>query len=403
MASFGEILRILRIERHLKQSDLAMDGMSSATISQYESNKRSPSYETMQALAKKLDVSVSVFFPGCQSEENQRVLMTLFNQAELAERRHHVQEALDCWESAYIVCRSQHFRNYEFTILQHKGMMLAELGNWQESIDMLLRLIVRSEFTQDFENSYHILWLLGKCSRELGQWELANTFAQLATEIVSPTDDRWIRMQINLGTGYCNIGNWDKAKDSYKSAIQNAKISGNGLLEAWALTGLASTLLNQGQIEFVESYLARAHHLATLLEEGALAQSIQHNYVVYHRVAGQWQLAKSLAKELSLLESLPFNVQAELLHEKLLIAANTKDEELGMEALQSFENIQVSGSMRGLLWLGATEYYIAMRQDELAARALHHASSLLAISHYHDTSDIVRLTKLIEERRKHSE
>ena len=388
----------------MKQSDLAIHGMSSALISLYEADRRSPSYEMVQALAERLGVSVSVFFPGCDDESHQQILMTLITQAERAERRHAWQEALDCWQSAYVICQSHHIADYAYRILQHKGMAIAELQHWQESLDMLLGLLVHPQFAKDLDNAYTVLWYLGKCSRELGHWEQANTFAKLALTIVSPSDERSIRMHINIGSGALHIGDWEKAIESNRIAIAAAAEMGSGDLEAWGHIGLTSAYLNQGKTEDVESHLNRAQKLAVLLDNHALITAVQHNFMVFHRITGNVAAAKELAVTLSASDNLTQQNKAELLHEKLLLAASTADRDLGEQSLRELKSLEgVSGTMRGLLWLGAVEYFVSSMQFEQATQFLRLAQNSLNISRYHDSSVIIRLNNAITERGEYDE
>lgn len=58
--SIGEEIRRIRKEKGLSQSDLAaLLGVSQQMIGLYETNKRTPKYETIQKIAKKLEVPVN--------------------------------------------------------------------------------------------------------------------------------------------------------------------------------------------------------------------------------------------------------------------------------------------------------------------------------------------------------
>ncbi|MDP9727132.1 helix-turn-helix transcriptional regulator [Alicyclobacillus tolerans] len=402
MPTFGEILRTIRTEKHLKQTDIVVEGITSATISQYESNKRLPSFEILTALAKKLNVSVAVFFPDSNNEGYNQVFATLMNQAERHERRKQWEEALESWEAALLFCRSHHYTSYLFQILQHKGIVLAELNRNQEAIDTLLGLLIHPEFTHDRDESYQILSVLGKCARELGQTEQSITFAQLAASLVGPSDERWIRMQINLGSGFQNLGEWDRAIYYFENAVARSREIGHGLLEAWSLVGLISAYLSKEELDYVNEYFERARQLAELLQDLKLRRSIKHTEIVYYRLKKQWMHAKQTLFELLQSDELSDQVRAELLHEQLLIAAGSKDFRLGEEAQHAFEFLSVSSSMMGLFWLGAAEFYISFQNEERANEILRHAASFLKVSHYHDTKQLLQLASLLERRGSHA-
>lgn len=398
MPTIGEILRSLRLEKNLKQSDLVTDGITAATISQYEANRRTPSFQQLEALAKKLNVSVSVFFPDNHKTTYQQILTTLLLQAEKAQNHHYWDEALENWDAALIFCRSHHFLSHVFHILHQKGKVLAELNQPQLVIDTLLPLLVHSEFSCNYEISYDILWLLAKCSRELGQWEQSNTFIKMASELLSPSDERWVRMQINLGTGYYNLGDWANALHCFHQAILHAEEYGMGICEAWAHIGISTTYLGQGKIEAVSQHLSRAKYLADLLENPQLYKILVLNEITYHRLSQHWSIAQSLIKEFRHLRDSSESEQAECLHEQILLAAALKDRPLGEESIHEFEKTRVSGPLRGLLWLATAEFYSAVDDMDQAVHALRHAMNLLSLTHYRDTQNLQRITKILEER-----
>ena len=60
MAYFGKMLRKLRLERGLRQSDIAEAlGVAKGTVSMYESGQRTPNFETAEAIADFLNVPLS--------------------------------------------------------------------------------------------------------------------------------------------------------------------------------------------------------------------------------------------------------------------------------------------------------------------------------------------------------
>ena len=63
MKIFGERLREIRTEKHLKQSDLAEKlNVSGNTVHSWETNKQEPSMETLLKLCEILEVSLDYLF-----------------------------------------------------------------------------------------------------------------------------------------------------------------------------------------------------------------------------------------------------------------------------------------------------------------------------------------------------
>ncbi len=101
MSYFGKMLRKIRLERGLRQSDIAEAlGVAKGTISMYESGQRSPSFETAEHIADILNVPLASLIespvprsvapsrfisPDFSRIEQQTVVAKLTNQSESAD------------------------------------------------------------------------------------------------------------------------------------------------------------------------------------------------------------------------------------------------------------------------------------------------------------------------------
>lgn len=397
MSSFGEILRQLRTERNLKQSDLATVGISRSHIALLEANKRMPSYEMLQHFANKLQVSPAVFFSGQEDEEIQRISTTLVQQAELAESQKNWQNAHDCWVTVQVVGKSNHIPSLVTLARWHQAMALTHLARWQEALNLLLPLFVAEDFPSQHASTYELLSILARCFRELGQVDQFITFTQLAGHSVSTSDARWARSQVNLGTGYLMLGDLPRADECYRSAIEASSESGDGVVEAWARVGWIATQFDRALTEGVPAVMQRIEHLNSLLHPDGLMEALRHIRIVLHRLSGEYQAAKELLLEYGDCPHRP-ELAARLLEEHILLAAALRDEAFGQEALDKIDLLPLNGPLRIRLWTGVAEYYIVFKRFDLARHAVHRAYAESQTIHYRDFTRLMNLMEVVSEK-----
>src|SRR5215218_11510129 len=95
----GERLRQLRVAAGLTQSELAGDRFSKEYVSQIERGKTRPTAETVEWLAKRLDVDPSFLLSGVSTDERGRV-ETLLSRAEALTQGHSYKDAIAAYEEA---------------------------------------------------------------------------------------------------------------------------------------------------------------------------------------------------------------------------------------------------------------------------------------------------------------
>jgi len=314
-ASFPEILRRLREERNLTQADLAGNGISRALISLYESGRRTPTYETLAYLAERLQVTVDVFF-GSNNEVVQKAMMTLIHQAEQAERQARWEDALEMWESAYNLCEAYHFTTWNFHINAHRGITLVNLKRYQCAVETLLPLVIDPRLHDNRDVAYNILRGLAVSTRQLGQLKMSETFFRLILHLLGPSDERWIRTQINLASIYELLGEHDQAVRHYVTAAESARRMGNAGLEAWAIIGWTTAEMSSGMTEHVSLLLDRAHDLADSQQDAYLLYAVRHNRLVLKRI--QRDVDAFLREYAILINEVPSDEwKARLLEEKI--------------------------------------------------------------------------------------
>lgn len=363
MDSFGVVLRQIRIEQNLRQSDLAQNGISRSLIGQYESGRRLPSYEMIQLLADRLNVSPSVFFNGHHDEQINRTIMTLVEQAGYAEKQSEWQKALDCWDSVLVLSRSFHINTCIVQAQWSKGVVLSKIERWQESIDILLPLLVQPDMNESLDSMFELLTILARCSRMLGHIHQCNTFLKIALHTISSTDIRWIRTQINIASELLMLDHFSEAAVTYRLAYEAAERVGEGLLESWARLGWTTAQLNLGKVEGVAEQLFKIERFYRLSQQQArnLGRRILHNQMMLFRLTGRYKEAAQLSKQCWL--DLPRSPEekAALLHETVLLASLTSDVQIDESSIEGVsEMTSIPTPLRTRLYFAISEYYLAM-------------------------------------------
>ena len=95
----GDRLRLLRVAAGLTQTDLAGDRFSKEYVSQIERGKTRPTPETVEWLARRLDVDPSFLLSGVSTDERGRV-EALLSRAEALTQGHSYKDAIAAYEEA---------------------------------------------------------------------------------------------------------------------------------------------------------------------------------------------------------------------------------------------------------------------------------------------------------------
>ncbi|MBA2383691.1 MAG: tetratricopeptide repeat protein [Actinobacteria bacterium] len=98
-ARMGDRLRLLRVAAGLTQTELAGDRFSKEYVSQIERGKTRPTPETVEWLARRLDVDASFLLSGVSTDERGRV-EALLSRAEALTQRHSYKDAIAAYDEA---------------------------------------------------------------------------------------------------------------------------------------------------------------------------------------------------------------------------------------------------------------------------------------------------------------
>ncbi|PSR24456.1 MAG: hypothetical protein C7B47_14780 [Sulfobacillus thermosulfidooxidans] len=354
ITSFGESLRKLRLERGLRQKDLAGPGLSRSLISMYESGRLLPSYEILQSLATRLGVSVEVFFGGA-SEPVQRALLHIVNGACNAENIGDFETACELWDTARTLAATYHIEGWALQTKFRYALSLTECARWDEAVRALFDLLVDRD-VHEMGMMYEILRSLGKAHRYLGQPKHAIIAFQHARNLVSPSDVRWVRMGINVASELALSGQWESALAEFEECIAAARTMGEGILEGWALIGWTTAQLDQGIVQGCEEKLARAEELARILQYEQLSVAAAHNRAVFYRLTEQWGRMEGCLKYALARTEDPFSL-GQLLAEELEWATQNQNWNQVDEIIRKGEELPIQGPVRARLWLSAARSF----------------------------------------------
>lgn len=383
-SSFGSLLKRLREDRSLSQKDLAIPGLSRSLISLYECGRVLPTYDHIRIIAQRLGVSPEVFFGGA-SDAVQNSLCRLMAHATKLEEQGLFPDAADLWDAARSIVMTYDLTIWRSITFSRFGLALTSAGQWERAFDVLLNVMANDDIQNDSDTKYFILRSLGECSRQLGRPSEASTFFQLARMNVSPSDERWIRSEINIGSSLLLAGRYTTAVQHYSSAVQVARESGHGSLEAWALLGLTSCLMQQEILETCEAYLIRAQHLGDVLDDRRIQAGVVQNYATWFRLTERWSEVKDLLAHLD--EFTEDLVSATLLEEKLLLAAHESEWTTCHELLNKAIKLPILGPERGRIWLAWAKVCEARGDEGEKLRAMDHArEAFLGTGRHHDIS-----------------
>lgn len=382
MLTFGDVLRSLREQRGMRQQDLVGSGVSRSLISLYETGRQLPTYRALQVLADRLGVAPDVFF-GEHEPVVQESMLALMHQAELAENQERLDEAVDLWHNARMLCVTFGLTVWRTFATLRWGGSLARTGAWQRALDVLLPLFAEGALQHGHPEFYRLSRTIGECYRYLGQPSQARTYFQLAQSTVPQADARWIRMQINVATATAQQGHFEVAADQFRLAEDAAKKMGDGMLEGWAIVGWVTATLDRELTDGCESGLIRVTSLANILQDYSLRIAVLHNRVVLHRLREEWDVVETLLHELKG-HKLSDEHEAQILAEVIYLKVARGDWAAAKLALKHALQLPVLGPVRARLLIAAARYYEAQGDDKEREHSLRTAQELLWAAGNHE-------------------
>lgn len=291
----GDSIRTMRLERGLEQKDLAADGLPVQVIDLIEKNLCAPPSEWLSHFARLLGAPISNQAPEQSLRHAAQVLCA--EGVKLADGGIYG-EAGDVLMKSYDLAMAYQF--YDLlpeiapTLLQvlelsGRGEQAARVGMHAVTCmprgipgtarrDTMIRTGASMMGTNDFGRA---LDLFDEVLRE------------------SDTDEvTAVKMLLNSGTCYLNLGQFEHARTAYRQSLQVAEDLGQPFWLAWSCINLAAVDIEQHRaVPASLDYLDRAEKIAVELANTAIYAAAVHDRGAYYLYAGRMGRAQRLIEE----------------------------------------------------------------------------------------------------------
>jgi tetratricopeptide (TPR) repeat protein len=174
-ARLGDRLRLLRVAAGLTQTELAGDRFSKEYVSQIERGKTRPTAETVEWLARRLDVDPAFLASGVSTDERSRV-EALLTKAEALEKAYRYKDAVDAYGDVRAAVAATN--SVELDVRARSGEAWARIqeGDVRTAVDLLngARAITEGSVFSDLDRA-EIVFRLG-----VARYKLASTSTAVA-------------------------------------------------------------------------------------------------------------------------------------------------------------------------------------------------------------------------------
>ena len=163
----GDRLRLLRVAAGLTQTALAGDRFSKEYVSQIERGKTRPTPETVEWLARQLDVDPAFLSNGVSTDERGRV-EALLARAEALSQSYRYKEAVVVYEEARLAVSATNSAELEVRTRSGEGWARMQEGDVRTAIELLnsARSIAEGSVFSDVDRA-EIVFRLGVCRNKL--------------------------------------------------------------------------------------------------------------------------------------------------------------------------------------------------------------------------------------------
>jgi transcriptional regulator with XRE-family HTH domain len=269
----GDRLRSLRVAAGLTQSQLADGRFSKEYVSQIERGKTSPTGETLEWLARRLDVDEAYLLGGVSAEERGRVETALARAEALAEQGEHAAAAL-----AFSECRQEvaatAVADLELRLLLGESLALAQSGGVREALRQLSRAqaIVESPTFSDLDRG-EVMFRMGVCRYHLSSISTAVSLLTTALELADrsglPCD--LLRGDILDWRSRCyrRQRDWQAAREDVERALELAESAQDLRAAAQAYFQASLVAEREGHWLLARTYAERARGYYEELEDRA--------------------------------------------------------------------------------------------------------------------------------------
>ncbi|PWI57106.1 helix-turn-helix domain-containing protein [Sulfoacidibacillus thermotolerans] len=340
--SIGERVRIFRKQRGMSQADLAGDWFNRSYISQIESGSTIPPVETLQLLAKKLQVSLEDLLDQPDAVKSEK---EPYHKLQQAKRCKSIKIAIEAWQKAIDHSLSLVAVDAALFITQHEG--------YTENVHIILfttyNLLTRSPIN---ENAawYEFMFQLGNSYFHQKQFNEARQIYESLIQTNSALDIEQ-RARINLASTFFRltwyelaIMNYERAIDLIKDELVNTdEIK---LKIGMCQHGLGSCHHYLGNLSLAFEYTQKAQEQYNKVDRNRWHDA-NHNLGIILVAQKRYNYAKQ-----KLLVSLQFYVESKLYAK----AANVLDDLVKIAILENNLNLAFDYNSQGISYLEKYDY-----------------------------------------------
>jgi len=261
--SLGEKIKKLRKEKNMTLKELAGDRITAAQISHIERDKSHTSYELLDYLAKKLDVSTD-YLLETKEMQSKKITDNLILQSEICIKNNDLEEAKVQITKALEICKE-----YDLSDSYGKcNFLLANINLKRSEYDKAISSFERALFFFIKNNDKKNIF---KCYRDIGCISIQEKFYKgaishfnFAEEILIETNEEdlnlYKELYSNMADCYMKLNQSDKALE-YILKISAIEKNNSVKEEADMMVLKARSLFDMGQYEESKEYFRKALEL----------------------------------------------------------------------------------------------------------------------------------------------
>ncbi len=261
--SLGEKIKKLRKEKNMTLKELAGDRITAAQISHIERDKSHTSYELLDYLSQKLEVSTD-YLLETKEMQSKKITDNLILQSEIFIKANELDEAEQLINQVLKICK-------EYKLIHNYGkcnFLLGSINLKRENYNLVVGNFEKALYffikNNDKENIFKCYLNIGKIYVKEDFYKGAISHFDFAEEVLleSQIEDMDIHKDLYSNMAYCHIklGQSDKSLE-YIEKISKIDSQNNVQEEVDMLVLKANNLLNIGNYDKAKEYLRKALEL----------------------------------------------------------------------------------------------------------------------------------------------
>jgi tetratricopeptide (TPR) repeat protein len=272
-ATLGQRLREARVARGLTQSQLADSRFSKQYVSQLERDQLRPTDETLQWLARRLEIDPSYLATGVDGRQRDRVESVVVR-AEAAVESHDYAEAIELIDEVKEALPSDAAADLELRALLAESWARMYIGEMREALPLLTRAreIAEDPVFSDVDRA-EVLFRLGCCRYRLTSVSTALALFTEALELAEQSGIPCDRLRSRIfgwrSRCYRRQRDWEAAREDVERALELAEALDDPRATADAHFLGALIAERRGQWVAARAYAERAKSLYEHVEDRA--------------------------------------------------------------------------------------------------------------------------------------